>query len=168
MSNVPKNRDHLIELIESKFEKLTLVLTTLSEEDSQLLVDDDFSVKDIVALRVWWSNAVYQWVTKGRKGESFAVPDKHYGWRETPALNRRTARENQAIDLKKNMSSLKRNKTKLIKLVSSLDDDELTKVGVYEWAGKWPIMRWISMGSSSQFDSATKLIRTALKKASRE
>ena len=30
-------------------------------------------------------------------------------------------------------------------LIDALDDRELLEVGVFDWAGKWPISRWISL-----------------------
>jgi hypothetical protein len=59
---------------------------------------------------------------------------------------------------------LKQSHRKLIKLIDTLNDEEVTKINQFAWAGKWPIMRWISLGSSSQYHGAAKLIRKALKR----
>lgn len=163
MSNIPKNRKHLNELIERHFGKLLVELDDLSAADAKLMCDDEFSIKDILAVRLWWSNAVMDWVKAGQKGKVPVTPAEGYSWRETPALNAATAkqcRQQSYADIKKKLIAAQK---KVLKLIGSLSDKELTKPGVYEWAGKWPIMRWISVGTSSQYDGARKLIRKAKK-----
>ena len=50
--------------------------------------------------------------------------------------------------------------------IESLDDRELLDVGIYSWAGKYPISRWISINTARQYTTARTLVRRALRSAS--
>lgn len=165
MSNIPKNRDHLLELIETRFAKLWELIEPISEDDGTIYVDDDFSIKDIIALRVWWGDSVVKWIAAGQKGKTMAIPAEGYTWRETPALNRALAEEFDHLTLAAARKKLLATKKRLLKKIAELSDKELEQQGVFDWAGKWPVMRWVSVGSSTQYDGATRLIRKALRAA---
>jgi hypothetical protein len=47
--------------------------------------------------------------------------------------------------------------------IDSLDDHELLDVGAFEWAGKYPISRWISINTDRQYTTARTFIRRALR-----
>ena len=47
--------------------------------------------------------------------------------------------------------------------IDSLDDRELLDVGVFLWAGKYPISRWVSINTTRQYLTARKFIRRALR-----
>jgi hypothetical protein len=44
-----------------------------------------------------------------------------------------------------------------------LSDRELRRVGVFAWAGKHPVARWVSMNTATQYASARGLVRRALR-----
>ena len=74
MSNIPKNREHLLDLITSHFRKLWKLIENLDEQQAGLAVDDDFTIKDLLVIRIWWLTAVQRWITDGREGKSFPLP----------------------------------------------------------------------------------------------
>lgn len=167
MSSIPKNRAHLLELIETQFSKLWAVIEPITEEESAIPVDDTHSIKDILATRVWWSAAVIKWILAGQKGKQIDIPAKGYNWQQTPALNRSIAdasRDQSVATLRK---KLKANKNKVIRVIDTLTDDELQELQIFSWTGKWPVMRWVSVGTSSQYAGATRQIRKALRAAKR-
>jgi hypothetical protein len=54
----------------------------------------------------------------------------------------------------------------VLEAIATLPDAELLEVGVFEWAGKkWPVSRWISVNTATQYTSARKFIRRALRQA---
>lgn len=163
MSNIPKNRSDLVQLIETHFSKLATEFDGLDEKDASLMCDADFSIKDILAVRLWWTRAVMRWVEAGRRGEVPETPAEGYNWRETPALNKNIAQLAAKQPYEEICRELAQEKDALMQLIGSLSDKELTEAGQFDWAGKWPVMRWISIGTSSQYDGARKLIRKAMK-----
>lgn len=165
MSSIPKNRAHLVDLVETQFSKLWVLIEALTEQDSSLPVDEEHSIKDIIATRVWWSAAVVKWILAGQKGKNLDIPAKGYNWQQTPELNRHIAESSRDKSFASLKKTLKANKTKVLRVVEGLADDELQDKGVFSWTGKWPVMRWISVGTSSQYAGATRQIRKALKAA---
>ena len=165
MSNIPKNRKHLNELIEKNFDNLMSELKNLENNQFDLKCDENFTIRDIIAIRIWWSESVVKWIEKGKLGKHFDLPAKGYNWRETPALNQSIAEKSKKIRPFTLIKRLQKNKDNLTLTIESLSQKELEKVGVFLWAGKWPLMRWISMSSSTQFQSARKMIRKAVKAA---
>lgn len=164
MSQIPKSRSHLLNLINDNFKKLEEELIDIDSKSSQLKCDEDFNIKDIIAIRLWWSEAVNDWIVSGQKGRAPIIPAEGYSWRDTPELNRKTAEYFKKTSYKELIKKLKASNKKILKTISSLTDEELTSVGVFEWAGeKWPVMRWVSVGTSSQYAGARKLIRKAKK-----
>lgn len=164
-SSIPKSRDDLIYLVETRFSKLKSELEQVSEQRSTLMCDEDFSIKDVLAVRLWWTRAVMEWIAAGRAGKAPVTPAEGYTWRETPALNKSIAAKSRKRRFAKICGDLAREQKRILRLIDSLSAEELTEPGYFEWAGKWPIMRWISISTSSQYDGARKLIRKALKQA---
>ena len=164
MSNIPKNREHLLDLITGNYRKLWKLIENLDATQANLMVDDDFSIRDLIVIRVWWLQAVQSWIEKGQQRLSFALPAEGFNWQQTPALNRQIVAAQQSADLPEIREQLNQSNYALLRLIDGLNDIELTETGQFEWAGKWPVMRWISVGSSSQYDSAARQIRKALKR----
>ena len=165
MSNIPKNRQDLQALLDRNFARLLDAVDDLSPQDARLMCDEQFSIKDILAVRLWWADAVTHWVQAGKRGERVAIPAEGYTWRQTPELNLCTARKSRKTSYATIKRRLIDSHNKVVALIDSLPDPELTQPGVFEWAGKWPVMRWISVSTSSQYDGARKLISKARKTA---
>lgn len=163
MSSIPVDRTHLISLINSQFDKLWRLIEPITKDEALYTVDDDFTIKDLIAIRVWWSASLVKWVKSGQRGKTMALPALGYTWRDTPALNRKIAEESRTKSFAFLRKQLAANKDHILALVSELSDAELEQLDVYDWAGKWPIMRWISVSSSSQYAGATRQIRKALR-----
>ncbi|WP_420549082.1 ClbS/DfsB family four-helix bundle protein [Curvivirga sp.] len=161
MSNIPKNRSHLIELIEGNFAKLSVELDTLTNEDAQLIVEEDISIKDILAVRLWWCEATLMWISVGRDGGTCELPAEEYSWQQTPALNKHIAEQAVTVSIEDLIGDLKQGVKEVLRVIDTLTEAELCDVGMFKWAGKWPVMRWVSVNTSSQFDSARKMIRRA-------
>lgn len=163
MSSIPRDRLHLIALIDSQFAKLWDLIEPLTKDEALFTVDDDFTIKDLIAIRVWWSAALVKWIKAGQKNKTMAIPAEGYTWRDTPALNREIAQESRTKSFPSLRKNLATNKDHVLALVSELTDNELEQLGVYDWTGKWPVMRWVSVSTSSQYAGAVRQIRKALK-----
>lgn len=50
---------------------------------------DEWTVKDLLAVRVWWTEQVVAWIEAGRRGESPELSAPGYRWRETSTPQRR-------------------------------------------------------------------------------
>jgi len=61
------------------------------------------------------------------------------------------------------LSRLRTGYRRVLITIADLDDNELLQPGVYEWAGKWPLARWISINTARQYATARTFVRRALR-----
>jgi hypothetical protein len=161
---IPKTRVELIELVTTSFAKLQTELDQVGPALAETPCVDDWSVKDLLAVRAWWTESVLEWIEAGRRGESPVTPRPGYKWNETPRLNAWVVREARNQSYRKVRGRLERGEKRVLATIRTLDDRELLEVGVFNWAGKWPIARWISLNTARQYTTARTLIRRALRR----
>lgn len=163
---IPTTRADLIELVEDTFAKLRVELDRGGPELAALPCVDDWSVKDLLAVRAWWTESVVEWIEAGRRGESPSTPAEGYSWRETPRLNADIVRASRDEPYTEIRQRLERGVDRVLRTIDELDDGELLEIGAFEWAGKWPISRWISINTARQYTTARTFIRRALRSRS--
>jgi hypothetical protein len=164
---IPKTRTELIELVTTSYSKLRTELENVDSEMAKLPCVDDWSVKDLLAVRAWWTERVVDWIEAGRRGESPTTPAPGYGWNETPRLNGDLVEESREEQYRTILDRLERGFKRVLATINALDDNELLEAGIFKWAGKWPISRWISINTSRQYTTALAYIRRALRQRNR-
>ncbi|MBD3334744.1 MAG: ClbS/DfsB family four-helix bundle protein [Candidatus Eisenbacteria bacterium] len=158
---IPKSRAEVVELVAVSFDKLQTELDTGGPRLAALKCVDDWTVKDLLAVRLWWTVRVVDWIEIGRRGGRLHLPAKGYTWRETPRLNEDIVRAARGTSYESIRQRLARSVERVLGAIDILDDVELLEAGVYAWAGKWPLARWISMNTSRQYATARSFIRRA-------
>ncbi len=164
MSTIPKTRKELVNMIENNFAKLEEELDEAGDGVASLICVDDWSVRDLLAVRAWWTENVVKWVEQGRRGKTPVTPAKGYRWRETPRLNADIVEAAKTQSYGTIRGRLKRGVKRTLKLIDELDDRELLQVGAFEWAGKFPISRWLSLNTARQYVTARSFVRKAAAK----
>lgn len=159
---IPKTRNELIEQIKSSYLKLDGLLDQLTEKSAETVCVDDWSVKQLLAVRAWWSESVVDWIESGRNGEIPTLPAKGYKWNETPSLNNDIARSSTDESFKEVRKRLNLAYHRVLNTIDNLSDKELLDQGVFDWAGKWPLSRWLSINTARQYTTAQKYIRRVL------
>ena len=160
---IPSTRAQLIDLTRSSFENLRDQLEAAGARAGSLPCVDDWSIKDLLAVRAWWTERVIDWVEAGRRGETPITPAKGYRWSETPRLNAHVVEVAGRESYRSVRTRLERGFARVMRTIDALDDKELLEVGVFEWAGRYPISRWISMNTARQYTTARAFIRRALR-----
>jgi hypothetical protein len=160
---IPKTRAELEVQVRSSFEKLRAELEAAGARAGRLPCVDDWSVKDLLAVRVWWTENVVDWIEAGRRGESPTTPAAGYRWRETPRLNADVVKAARSESYRSLRARLEQGFARVMRTIDSLDDRELLRVGTFAWAGKYPISRWISLNTARQYTTARAFIRRALR-----
>ncbi len=61
-------------------------------------------------------------------------------------------------------SRLKHGFKDIIAIIEALNDEELLEVGTFDWTGKWPVSRWISINTARQYTTTRTYIRRARRK----
>ena len=160
---IPRTRSELTDLVETSFAKLRQELEQAGPGLARLPCVEDWSVKDLLAVRAWWTESVVDWIEAGRRGETPVTPAAGYAWRETPRLNADTVAKAWDRSYDRIRGQLERGVARVLRTIDALSDRELLRPGVFEWAGKWPIARWISVNTATQYASARTMIRRALR-----
>ncbi|HSR69228.1 MAG TPA: ClbS/DfsB family four-helix bundle protein [Acidobacteriota bacterium] len=160
---IPTTRDELIEMTRSAFQKLQAELEAAGPRAGDVPCVETWSVKDLLAVRAWWTERVIDWVEAGRRGQVPVLPAQGYRWTETPRLNDDLVKKARPESYRSVRSRLEKGYERVMRTIDSLDDRELLQAGVFEWAGKYPVSRWISINTARQYTTARTLIRRALK-----
>ncbi|MBD3163544.1 MAG: ClbS/DfsB family four-helix bundle protein [Candidatus Eisenbacteria bacterium] len=160
---IPRTRRELIDQIDGSFDKLAADLASIGRDDAERPCVEDWSVKELLAVRAWWTESVVGWIEAGRRGEVPDLPAPGYGWNETPRLNADLARAARKEPYEVVRSRLEHGFRRVRTVIDALDDRELLEVGAFDWAGKWPIARWISINTARQYQTARTMIRRALR-----
>ncbi len=162
---IPKTRPELTSQISSSYTKLRAELDAANPSIAHLPCVDEWSVKDLLAVRAWWTEHVIDWVEAGKRGEMPVTPAPGYRWNETPRLNADVVRRNRRKSYRSICARLERGYRRVMDTIDSLDDTELLGVGVFSWAGKYPISRWLSINTTRQYLTARTYIRRAIREA---
>ena len=164
---IPKTRAELTDQLHSSFEKLRTELDGGGPRLGSLSCVDDWTVKDLLAVRVWWTEKVVVWIEAGRRRETPITPAEGYRWKETPRLNADLVEAARNKSFRSLRGRLETGFGRVVQLVEELDDEELLEVGTFPWAGKYPIRRWISLNTVRQYTTARALVRRAKRNAKR-
>ena len=160
---IPKTREELINQVSSSYSKLRVELDTAGSAIAELPCVDEWSVKDLLAVRTWWTNHVIDWVEAGRRGETPTTPAPGYRWNETPRLNTDIVTESRPRSYRTLRTELEQGYQRVMDTIDALDDTELLEVGVYAWAGRYPVSRWISINATRQYLTARTYVRRAIR-----
>lgn len=155
----------LVDLVSTSYTKLAKELEAVGPDRAELPCVDTWTIRDLLAVRVWWTEHVVDWIEAGRQGESLTLPAPGYRWNETPRLNATIVEECTAESYESLFERLTRGVERVLATIDALDDRELLDVGVFGWAGKWPIARWISINTARQYTTARTYVRRAMRQA---
>ena len=160
---IPQTRSELVDSVRVTFKKLTDELDAAGPRIGNLHCVEDWSVKDLLIVRTWWTERVAEWVEAGMRGECPETPAVGYSWKETPRLNAEIVKQHRRESFKSVRQRLDNGCEKVLAVIDALDDNELLDVGIFEWAGRYPIARWISLNTTRQYTTARTFIRRAIR-----
>ncbi len=160
---IPETRAQLLEQLETSFSKLWQEIEAGGPRLGSRPCIDGWTVKELLAVRTWWSESVCDWVDLWRQGRAPELPAEGYRWKETPLLNNAIAKRAQRESYRLVCRRLKAAQRSVVSLVNRLDDQELLDVGVLAGAGRYPVKRWISLNTIRQYTTARTFIRRAAK-----
>ena len=160
---IPKSRADLRESVQTTYVKLAAELDVAGPRAGSLPCVDDWTIKDLLAVRLWWTEQVVAWIEAGRRGETPVTPAEGYRWKETPRLNADIVRRSRRQSYRSIREQLQRGYEQVVSTIDELNDRELLDVGVFAWAGKYPVARWLSINTARQYTTARTFVRRARK-----
>ncbi|MDV6272716.1 ClbS/DfsB family four-helix bundle protein [Rhodococcus erythropolis] len=160
------SREELANELDSAYSKLDVLLDGVGEADLyDAIAVDGWTVHDVLAVRVWWAEAVSEWIAAGLRDENPQTPAAGYKWTQTPALNQSVVEASAGTSVRELRDRLEAAVKLLRRYVETLDDDQLLSVGVFSWTRTWPVSRWIAVNTITQYASLSKMVRRLLKSA---
>ena len=162
---IPKTRRELLDQLVPAWQKLEAEIESAGPDVGDLPCVDDWSIKDLLAVRVWWTGSVIDWIEAWKEGESPVTPKEGYKWQETPRLNSDIVSESKHKTYEDIVKQLKLNYYRIITTIKKLDEPELVDVGHFPQAGRYPVCRWISINTTRQYLTARTFIRKAVRTA---
>ncbi len=160
---IPTSRKELVESIHTTWDKLRDELESAGPRFGSYPCVDDWTVKDLLAVRAWWTESMVDWIEAGKRGEMPTTPAEGYRWSETPRLNEAIVKQSRRESYKSIRARLQAGVLRAFDAIDSLSDEELLDAGVFEWAGKFPLARWLSINTTRQYTTARTYVRRALK-----
>lgn len=160
---IPKTRSELTELVSTSYAKLERELQLVGPAAAERRCVDSWSVKDLIAVRAWWTEQVVDWIEAGRQCKPVTLPATGYRWNETPRLNADVVAKSKSESYERICGRLERGVQRVLATIRSLNNRELLEAGTFEWAGKWPLSRWISLNTARQYATARTYIRRGLR-----
>jgi len=160
---IPTSRAELVDQVSVSFARLRNELDSAGAGIAHLKCVDEWTVKDLLAVRSWWTHAVIDWVEAGRLAVTLMLPAAGYRWNETPRLNRDIVAEASNETYGLIIDRLEEGFSRVIPCIDSLNDQELLEAGVFTWAGRWPVSRWISINTARQYVTARTYVRRAVR-----
>ncbi|MEM7101152.1 MAG: ClbS/DfsB family four-helix bundle protein [Pseudomonadota bacterium] len=163
---IPQTRADLLNQLQPAYAKLHHELQRFDEKTAQnFCVESGTSapawrVKDLIAVRAWWSESLVQWIARGRCDDrTFELPAPGYGWNETPRLNNDVVQERYTHTFADSLRRLDFAYQEVIELIDLLSDQQLSAKHQFFWAGNYPVCRWISINTTRQYTTARTLLR---------
>lgn len=161
------NKADLVAVFDQELTKLRNTLDGIGEAQSSLsTVDDDTTIKGIIAHRTHWMGLFHGWYEDGLAGRDVHVPAKGYKWNQLKAYNAALYEKGNAMPWGDLLSDFEKACNKLRRFIAARDDDALYHSGAYSWTGKWTLGRYAEASGPSSFRSANTYIRKALRGSS--
>ena len=156
---IPSTRQELLRAVTDAYSRLHEELRLSGTDLAYTVCVDQWTVKDLLAVRVWWTEHVLAWIEAGCRGECPELPAPGYRWHETPRLNAEVVREAETEEYEAIVRRLDAGYRRVLEIIDALADHGLLDTGVYRWAGKWPVCRWISINTARQYSTARTYVR---------
>lgn len=157
----PSSRKELLDELERAQQRFEAVLDECGDGIGQLICVDDWTVRDLLAVRLWWVRSTGDWIEAGLRGARPDLPARGYGWRDTPALNASVVRRASRRGLPSLRRDLRAAIARVRELVDGLADRQLLRTDSFEWAGSWPVARWVAVNLSRGLTTARSLVLKA-------
>ena len=119
-----------------------------------------WSVKDILAHLLEWQQMNLAWYEAGLRGEKLVLPAPGYTWRELPRLNERIYRKYRRRSLAAVMRDFSISHARLLALIETLPDEDLTTLGRFSWTGpSWTLSDYFRANTAAHYRWAYTRIR---------
>ena len=168
----PTVKKDLIELANSNYEKLNLLISKLNEEELNTSFDfskdekkkeahwkRDKNLRDILIHLYEWHQLLLNWVNSNQKGVDRPFLLEPYNWKTYGDMNIEFWKKHQNTSLKDATMMFNKSHKNILKLIDSFSNEELFSKGTYKWVGGSTLGSYFVSTTSSHYDWAIKKLK---------
>lgn len=160
-----RNKEQLLSFADQEFSLLSKLIEKLdSKQRDKEYIFDNRTSKDIVAHLYAWQLLELDWYKVGMKGKKPAIPAPGYTFKDAPALNEKLYQDYKNIKWGDLLKKFTATHNKLLEIIKSHSDNELTLKKKYAWTGTTNMASYFASALSSHYVWAKDLIKKKLEK----
>jgi hypothetical protein len=142
----------LQEMILSDRAQLDELLATLSAAQMcQTTLENQWSVKDVLAHIAVWEKRCVGWIQAGLRGEKPDKPEAGYTWEVVDKLNEKTFQENRERPLNDVQAAYRQAHQEMLAQVQALSEDDITNPQRFSWTNGRNLVPYIAAKYSGQY-----------------
>ena len=155
----PKERSELLSVMSFERERLIASVEKVPlGAREQAGACESWSVKDILAHLTDWQERLLGWVDAGFRGETPAIPDEHFNWRQLSELNQVIYEKHKDKSYSQVLQEFTEAYQKVTDLIISLPDEDLFAPDRFAWTKGKPLVVFVDANAASHDRWASKLI----------
>lgn len=168
----PTTKTDLISAASIKYEKLQMVIQSMTKEELEQPFDFESDVKkkeahwkrdknlrDVLVHLYEWHQLLLQWVEANGKGAAKPFLPEPYNWRTYGAMNMGFWEKHQSTTLEEAKKLLAKSHRDVMALAETFSNEELFSKGVYPWVGGSTLGSYFVSTTSSHYEWAMKKIK---------
>ena len=161
-----QSKSELLAITRKEFEKLESLMDRFESGAAMLKTEDDTSIKDVIAHRAHWIELFFGWYEDGLAGKEVYFPAEGYKWSELKRYNADLRKQQSDLNWPAAVAMLRWNYERLIAFIENRSDSELYSGPMKGAKNTWTPGRWAEAAGPSHFRSASKFLRSVLKRQS--
>lgn len=146
------DKANMLGTMQAERAKLDGLLATLSAEQMcQRALENEWSVKDVLAHIATWERRCADWIQAGLRGERPDKPEKGYTWEELDTLNEKTFLGNRERTLNDVQADARLAYQQLLEQVQALSEDDITNPQRFPWTDGRGLIPFIAANSYEHY-----------------
>lgn len=175
------SKEDLIRDAQVNFEKLKVLIDSLTEEDLSTPFDfseddkkkeahwgRDKNLRDVLIHLYEWHQLLLKWISSNTNGQEAPFIPKPYNWRSYGDMNVEFWRRHQATSLEEATKMYQESHEKVMELADTFTNQELFTKGIFPWVGASTLGSYFVSATASHYDWAMKKLKAHQKKCLRK
>ncbi len=159
-----KTKSELLDITSKEFGKLEKLMETIDVNAALDKSGQEASIKDVIAHRAHWIDLFLGWYADGVAGKVVYFPAEGYKWNDLKRYNSDLRKRQSNLDWPKAVAMLRTNYGKLTDFINNCSEEELYGGKMRGANNAWTPGRWAEAAGASHFRSASKYLRSSLKR----
>lgn len=167
----PTSKDDLIKSSDEQYEKLILLLNSLSNEEVNLPFTFDLdkekgahwkrdkNIHDVLIHLHEWHNLLLNWIKSNQDGEEKQFLKEGYNWRTFGNMNEEFTKDNRESSYEEALFKFIKSHKEIMEVLNNFSNEELFSKDSFSWVGGSTLGSYFVSVTSSHYEWAIKKIR---------